>query len=83
MLFGWGFKYFSVTKQLAYLRAHGIMLGTRMRKDRKVFLYMVKNLFVEVMYKNDSVDREFEKLEIFNSLQHLNQYLEKEFRASF
>ncbi len=82
-LFKWGFKYFSLTKQLDYLREHGIMLGSRMRNDRKVFIYMVKSTFVEVMYKNDSIDREAERLQVFNDLSHLNQYLEKEFKTSF
>ncbi|HEV8515355.1 MAG TPA: hypothetical protein VGQ59_18860 [Cyclobacteriaceae bacterium] len=82
-LFKWGFKYFSLTKQLEYLREHGIMLGSRMRNDRKVFLYMVKNTFVEVMYKNDSIDNEAERLEVFSNLNHLNQYLESEFRTAF
>jgi hypothetical protein len=82
-LFKWGFKYFSLTKQLDYLRVHGVMLGSRMRNNRKVFLYMVKSTFVEVMYKNDSIEKEAERLEVFNNLNHLNQYLEKEFKASF
>jgi hypothetical protein len=82
-LFKWGFKYFSLTKQLAYLREHGVMLGSRMRNDRKVFLYMVKSTFVEVMYKNDSIEKEAERLEVFNNLNHLNQYLENEFKTSF
>jgi hypothetical protein len=59
------------------------MLGSRMRNDRKVFLYMVKNLFVEVVYMNDSIELEAEQLAIFNNLNHLNQYLEKEFKTSF
>ena len=82
-LFKWGFKYFSVTRQLDYLREHGVMLGSRMRNDRKVFLYMVKNTFVEVMYKNDSIEKEAEHLEIFKNFNHLNQYLEREFKAAF
>lgn len=82
-LFKWGFKYFSLTKQLDYLREHGVMLGSRMRNDRKVFLYMVKSTFVEVMYKNDSIEKEAERLEVFNNLNQLNQYLENEFRATF
>lgn len=82
-LFKWGFKYFSLTKQLDYLREHGVMLGSRMRNDRKVFLYMVKTTFVEVMYKNDSIEKEAERLEVFKNLNHLNQYLEQEFKATF
>ena len=75
-LFKLGFKYFSLSKQLEHLREHGVMLGSRMRNDRKVFLYMVKNTFVEVTYKNDSIDREAERLEVFKNLNHLNQYLD-------
>jgi len=82
-LFKWGFKYFSLAKQLEYLREHGIMLGSRMRNDRKVFLYMVKNTFVEVIYKNDSIEKEAERLEVFSSLNRLNQYLENEFKATY
>jgi hypothetical protein len=82
-LFKWGFKYFSLTKQLEYLREHGVMLGSRMRNDRKVFLYMVKSTFVEVMYKNDSIEKEAERLEVFSNLNRLNQYLEKDFRTTF
>jgi hypothetical protein len=82
-LFKWGFKYFSLSKQLDYLREHGVMLGSRMRNDRKVFLYMVKSTFVEVMYKNDSIEKEAERLEVFKNLNHLNQYLENEFKTSF
>lgn len=83
MFFKWGFKYFSVTKQLDYLKEHGIMLGSRLHNNRRVFLYMVKNFFVEVIYKNDSIDMDAEKLNVFGSLNHLNQYLEKEFKSSF
>jgi len=82
-LFKWGFKYFSLSKQLDYLREHGVMLGSRMRNDRKVFLYMVKSTFVEVMYKNDSIEKEAERLEVFKNLNHLNQYLENEFKTTF
>ncbi len=83
MIFKWGFKYFSLTKQLDYLKEHGIMLGSRMHNDRMVFLYMVKNFFVEVIYKNDSLEKEVEKLNVFSSVGQLNQYLEKEFKNSF
>jgi hypothetical protein len=83
MIFKWGFKHFSLSKQLEYLKEHGIMLGSRMHNDRMVFLYMVKSFFVEVIYKNDTLEKEVEKLNVFSSLNHLNQYLEKEFKSSF
>jgi hypothetical protein len=83
MFFKWGFKYSSVTKQLDYLRDEGIMLGWRISKDRKVFSYIVKSLFVDVIYKNDSIEKGLERLEVFNNLSQFNQYLEKEFKTSF
>jgi hypothetical protein len=83
MIFKWGFKYFSLGKQLDYLKEHGIMLGSRMHNNRMVFLYMVKNFFVEVIYKNDSLEKEVEKLNVFSSVGQLNQYLEKEFKSAF
>lgn len=83
MIFKWGFKYFSLSKQLDYLKEHGIMLGSRMHNDRMVFLYMVKNFFVEVIYKNDTLEKEVERLNVFSNVGQLNQYLEKEFKNSF
>src|ERR1041384_3096080 len=67
MWFKWGFKYFSLSKQLEYLREHGVMLGSRMRNDRKVFLYMVNILFVEGIKQNDRKKKEAEHLDIFNN----------------
>lgn len=59
------------------------MLGTRMRSGRKVFLYMLKDFFVEVTYRRDDIDQEPEKIDTFSSLDNLNAYLERDFRAAF
>ncbi len=83
MLFKLFFKYLSESKKLNYLRKNGIMLGTRVRNNRKVFLYMVKDFFVEVIYKNDSKDEVAESLGTFSNLEGLNSYLEKEFKTAF
>ena len=81
-LLKWGFKYFPLIKQLEYLREYGVMLGSRMRDNRTVFLYIVKDTFVEVMYKNDNIGKEVERLEVFQNLSRLNQYLKNEFNAT-
>lgn len=83
MLFKFIFKNLSDSKKMNYLREHGISLGTRVRKNRKVFLYMVKDFFVEVLYKNDNTDSAAESLGTFSSLEGLNSYLEKDFKTSF
>lgn len=59
------------------------MLGTRVRNNRKNFLYIVKDFFVEVIYKNDNTDNGAESLGTFTSLEGLNSYLEREFKTAF
>jgi hypothetical protein len=83
MLLQFFFKRLSAEKQLAYLRKKGIALGTRARNGRKIYIYMLRDLFVEVMYKNDNTQSEPEKLVVMRGLKNLNEYLENEFRASF
>lgn len=77
------FKNLSESGKLRFLREHGVSLGVRMRENRKVFIYMVKDFFVEVIYRQDNSDSEAEKLNIFDSLKGLNEYLESEFKAAF
>lgn len=83
MLFKLFFKYLSESKKLTYVQEHGVMIGSRMRNERKVFLYMIKDLFVEVVYKNDNMDETAERLGMFTSLRGLNSYLEREFKTAF
>lgn len=77
------FSRFSSQKQINILRKKGIILGTRIKDGRKIYIYMLKELFVEVIFKNDNVDENPEKLNILNGLKNLNSYLEKEFKTSF
>lgn len=83
MLMKWAFKYFSESRKIEYLRERGIMLGSRFRKGRKVYIYMLRDFFVEVMYHQDNLDMTPEKLETFSNLNNLNSYLEREFRTAF
>jgi hypothetical protein len=59
------------------------MLGTRMKEGRKIYIYMLRELFVEVIYKNDNTEETPEKLNMLTGLKNLNTYLEKEFKTSF
>ena len=83
MILKWAFKYFSESKKLDYLNDQGIMLGSRIRQGRKVYLYMLRDFFVEVMYKNDNIDMTPERLMTFTNLNNLNSYLERDFRSTF
>jgi hypothetical protein len=83
MLFKWTFKYFSLGKKVEKLQEDGVVLGTRLRNGRKVYLYMIKDFFVEVIYKNDNLDLSPERLKTFSNLNNLNSYLESDFKKTF
>lgn len=83
MFFRFFFTRMSLQKQAMHLRKKGIMLGTRVKDGRTIHIYMLKDLFVEVIFKADNLENEAESLKIVRGLDNLNQYLENEFRASF
>jgi hypothetical protein len=83
MILKFFFKQMSLQKQANFLKKRGIMLGTRLKDGRRIYIYMLRNLFIEVLYKNDNVSEDAEKLNMLDGLSSLNEYLEKEFRASF
>ena len=77
------FRFYGDQKKFEVLKDKGIMIGSRQRQDRKVYLYMLQNFFVEVTYQHDDIDLMPEKIDTFSSLDHLNTYLERDFRAAF
>jgi hypothetical protein len=83
MLLKFIFKQFSINRQVNFLKKKAIVLGTRMKDGRRIHIYMFRNLFVEVIYKNDNADDQPEKVNMMTGLKSLNSYLEKEFKASF
>jgi len=83
MLLRFFFNRLSIEKQVSYLKKKGIALGTRLKSGRKIYIYMLSDLFVEVFYKNDNSEDAPEKLNVLKGLNSLNEYLEKEFRTSF
>lgn len=83
MLLRFIFSRMSLQKQVNYLKKKGLILGTRVKSGRKVYIYMLQDLFIEVIYKNDNTDDEAEHLTKLHGLHNLNEYLEKEFKASF
>lgn len=83
MILKFFFKQMSLQKQANFLKKKGIMLGTRLKDGRRIYIYMLRDLFVEVLFKNDNVNDNAEKLNMLEGLNSLNEYLEKEFKASF
>lgn len=76
-------QHLSIQKQANFLRKRGIILGTRLKNGRRIYIYMLHDLFVEVLYKNDNANEAPEHLNMLRGLNTLNDYLEKEFRATF
>jgi hypothetical protein len=83
MILKFFFKQLSVQKQIDYLKKKGVMIGTRTKDSRKIYTYMLRDLFVEVLYKNDNANDSAEKVNTLSGLKNLNSYLEKEFKTSF
>ena len=83
MILRFFFSRLSLEKQVSYLKKKGIALGTRLKGGRKIYIYMLSDLFVEVLYKNDNADETPEKLNMLRGLTSLNEYLENEFKTSF
>ena len=83
MLLKFFFSRLSLEKQVSYLKTKGIGLGTRLKGGRKIHIYMLNDLFVEVLYKNDNADESPEKLNMLRGLKSLNDYLANEFKTSF
>jgi hypothetical protein len=77
------FNRMSLQKQVTYLKKKGIMLGTRLKDGRRIYIYMLSDFFIEVSYKNDDSENEAEALSMLHGLHNLNEYLEKEFKATF
>ena len=50
------FKHFSLSKQVAQLKSKGVMIGTRHKDGRKVYLYMIKDFFANYAMRSSSVE---------------------------
>jgi hypothetical protein len=83
MILQFFFRQMSLTQQINFLHSKGVSLGSRIKNGRKLHIYMVRNLFVEVIYKNDDASGAAEKVHILRGLKNLNSYLEQEFKTSF
>lgn len=82
MLNRWFFKFYSPQKRIALLKKNGILLGARQRDGQKIFLYMLGDLFLEVLYPDNDIRREPEIQKAFSDIDRLNVYLEKDVRVS-
>jgi len=83
MLFRYFFRQLSNVKKVSFLKSKGQMVGTRVHNGRKVFCYMYRDIFSEVVFQNDDPDQSLETANFVTGLQNFNAHLEREFRRSF
>ena len=83
MIYSFFFRHFSLERQVELLQTKGVSLGSRVKNGRKIYVYMLRSLFVEVQFENDNSAESPEKVHILRGLKSLNAHLEREFRASF
>jgi hypothetical protein len=77
MFVKWLFDYFPERKKADVVKNQGLVLGSRIRDGRKIYLYMIEGFFAEVTYSHDNIDEQPEIIETFSDLAHLNPYLEQ------
>ena len=76
------FNQLSQTAQANFMKRRGIVLGTRNKNGRLTYLYMVNNLFAEIVYENDNPQMKVETVVALQGLNNLNRHLEKDLRAN-
>lgn len=75
------FRNLSMTRQANFMKRRGIVLGTRNKDGRQGYVYMVNNLFAEIIYENDNPQLSAERLVVLDGLHKLNHYFEKDLRS--
>jgi hypothetical protein len=76
------FSLFSTSWQVNLMRKRGIMLGTRKKGGRQVYTYMFRNLFAEILYRNDDPEEPAENFIMISGFRKLNDHFEKEIKSA-
>jgi hypothetical protein len=81
MFLKWFFKRLSKTRQAELMKRWGIVLGTRNREGRVTYLYMMNNLFAEILYETDNPRMQVESVVVLDGLDGFKAYLEDDIRS--
>ena len=83
MLYKFFFNRLSLEKKVKHLHKKGVALGSRIKDGRQIHMYMLRELFIEVTYKEDKTYLAPENVKVLNGLTNLQNYLETEIRTRF
>jgi len=65
------------------MKENGSLVGSREHAGRKIYIYLIKDFFAQVMFRKDDPVEDVEYIQTFSDINQLNSHLEREFRASF
>ena len=82
MFFKFFFSRWSLEKQSSFLRKKGVLIGSRVKENRKIYIYMYRDIFAEVTYERDDANNPATSLKIVKGIKKLNSYLENEFKET-
>jgi hypothetical protein len=74
------FKRMSIERRVKFLKKRGIIVGTRVKEGRRVHMYMFRDIFAEITFKDDNPANEVETFSMVAGLDKLNEKLENEIR---
>ena len=83
MFFKLFYRRWPLHKQVDFLKRKAILIGSRTRDKRKIYIYMYRDMFAEVLFQDDDPNKPPESASIVKGLKNLNDYLESEFKATF
>jgi hypothetical protein len=76
------FKRWSLAKQADFMKKKGIMLASRKKSGRTIYIYMFESLFAEITFSEDDQEKQAERLLVLGDLEKLNKHLERETKAA-
>ncbi|NOT74560.1 MAG: hypothetical protein HOP08_06485 [Cyclobacteriaceae bacterium] len=73
----------SKNKIVRLVKTEGSLIGEHKQEGRQVYIYLLRDFFVQVMFHNDDPSEEVEHVKTFANINQLNSHLESEFRSTF
>lgn len=71
-------KRMGIRRQASFMKKHGLLLATRKRDGRIIYIYMYRNLFAEIIFVKDNPGYEAENVKLIQGLNRLNAHLDKD-----
>jgi hypothetical protein len=74
------FNRLSTLSQANFIKKRAISLGSRWKDGRYIYMYMFRNLFVEILFIDDKTDNDPETVTVISGIDEFNKRLEDEIK---